>query len=562
MCSFTTSEIKNRFYLKSINLLGSEIRTLFSSEEIICIILFINNGLEFIFEKNCNGLSNIFIYRNGEIFNLTPNTNSYFLKLDKVNNLLYFESNNRDLRFMDIYKIDLLTKKRTLCYYNDDGDTISCISDKGSYIIVNKIDRISEKRYLEIIKTGEDLKKKLNIVGNPQFFDKEGKHVYLITTFNHEFQYLQKICLKTLKVKAIFKHNWDIIFSFLSHSNRYLLYVTNENGNYKLNIYDNINNILLDIQSIPSGTIKSLSLSINEKTIAVLIESSNYPANIYLFDLENLTTKKITSALSQNLKQNLFTKGRPKVYKTKYNSLIYGQLYLPENKINKLPLIILVHGGPGGQSILNFDILTQVLCLNGYAVFSINHRGSSGYGIEYLESINLKHGIEDLKDCIEIKEILKMNPNIDANNTGIIGISYGAFLSFSALTFYPDQFKFSICLFGVYNWVHTLSNLPKSWENYKEVFFRKIGHPIKDKEHLINISPYYHLENVVNPALFISGGRDLRNNEEDLDYIVSILNKKKLAEHLHYEDEGHGLNNYTNIVGSYLHIISFIKRNF
>ncbi|MCG1010924.1 S9 family peptidase [Salinicoccus sp. ID82-1] len=556
-----TSEIKNRFYLKSIDLKRETTRTIFSKKEIIRIISFLNNSMDFIYESNHNGLSNIFLYREGQSFNLTPDINAYFLKLNKLNNTIYLESNERDQRFMDIYKIDLSTKEITLFFYNKSGDIISCISEDGTSIVVNKIDRETNERSLELIKNGGLLKYKLNIKGYPQFFDKESNYLYIHTTIDHNFQYIQKVCLKTMEVIEEYKYNWDIIFSFLSDSNRYLIYVTNENGNYKLNIQDNFSNVILDTKCVPSGTLKSLSLSTDEKSLSILIEKSNSPGDIYHFNLENLTIKKVSNILNNKSKNDLFVEGKPKIYKTRYASFIYGQLYLPQNRGNKLPLMILVHGGPGGQSTLNFDVLIQFLCLNGYAVFAINHRGSSGYGLDYLESINGKHGIEDLKDCIEIKECLKDNPNIDINKAGIIGTSYGAFLAFSAATFYPNEFKFSICLFGVYNWLSTLSNLPKSWENYQDIFFEKIGDPIKDKEHLINISPYFNLKNVVNPVLFVSGGKDIRNNKRELEYIASILSKKGLVKHLHYKDEGHGLNIHKNTMDSYIRINEFIKES-
>lgn len=550
-----TSLIEGKYTVNSLSLKTKEKKVLFSSNKVIKIISYINKNNNFIFEKKDNETCNIYMYKDGNIQNLTPNQNSYFLKLNKEDQILYFESNIRDEKYMDVYSLNLQTGEIKLHFNNINKDIILSISDNGENIILSNLKNSNSKIKIENLNNNSV---KILDDGVPQFFIKDC--LYILTTDNHNYQYLKVICLNTLKVKKTYKHHWDIILAINSPCNNYLSYITNENGVFRLNIYDLTSNTALDMSFLPKGTIKSLSFSDDEKNLVVLIEKSNTPGDLYNINLKKYSITKLTNVTGMTNDKNIFIEGNPIKYKNKKGITIYGQLYL-SNK-SKSPLIILVHGGPGGQFILNFDILIQFLCLSGYSVFAINHRGSSGYGKDYLNSIDGEHGIEDLKDCIEAKDYFKNNPNIDLSKVGIIGISYGATLSLSSLAFFPGTFRFAINLFGVYNWLNSLKNLPESWDNYKYIFYRKIGHPTENPDHLKRISPYYHISNIDSPVMFISGGKDIRNNKDDLNYIVEKLKKRVPVYHLSYEEEGHGLNEYNNIIDCYTKIYTFIREYF
>jgi len=104
-------------------------------------------------------------------------------------------------------------------------------------------------------------------------------------------------------------------------------------------------------------------------------------------------------------------------------------LYKPKNASSqqKAPALLLIHGGPGGQTRVGYSALTQYLVNHGYVVLGVNNRGSSGYGKTFFTSDDGKHGREPLWDCIEAKKYLSSLGYVDEKKIGIMGGSYGGY---------------------------------------------------------------------------------------------------------------------------------------
>ena len=112
---------------------------------------------------------------------------------------------------------------------------------------------------------------------------------------------------------------------------------------------------------------------------------------------------------------------------------------------------------------MGYSPLKQALVNHGYVVFDINNRGSSGYGKTFFSLDDRKHGEADLGDVVACRQMLIDTGYVDANKIGIIGGSYGGYMVLAALTLQPDAFKAGVDLFGISNWVRTLSNTPPWW---------------------------------------------------------------------------------------------------
>lgn len=134
------------------------------------------------------------MYKDGNIQNLTPNQNSYFLKLNKEDQILYFESNIRDEKYMDVYSLNLQTGEIKLHFNNINKDIILTISDNGENIILSNLKNSNSKIKIENLNNNSV---KILDDGVPQFFIKDC--LCILTTDNHNYQYLKVICLNTLK---------------------------------------------------------------------------------------------------------------------------------------------------------------------------------------------------------------------------------------------------------------------------------------------------------------------------------------------------------------------------
>ena len=98
---------------------------------------------------------------------------------------------------------------------------------------------------------------------------------------------------------------------------------------------------------------------------------------------------------------------------------------------------------------------------------------------------------------------------MDPDRVGIIGGSYGGYMTLAALTLQPDAFAVGVDLFGISNWVRTLESIPKWWESQREALYEEIGDPVKDREMLLAVSPLFHADRIRKP-LVLQGANDPR----------------------------------------------------
>jgi dipeptidyl aminopeptidase/acylaminoacyl peptidase len=228
----------------------------------------------------------------------------------------------------------------------------------------------------------------------------------------------------------------------------------------------------------------------------------------------------------------------------------------PENKV---PAIVWVHGGPGGQTRKGYSPIFQYLTNHGYVVLGINNRGSSGYGKSFYTADDQKHGREPLMDCVEARKYLASLPYVDAERIGIAGGSYGGYMALAALAFHPDAFKVGIDIFGVSNWLRTLQSIPPYWESQREALYKEMGDPTKQEQMLRDISPLFHAEKISKPLLVLQGANDPRVIKPESDEIVEAVKKNGVpVEYVLFPDEGHGFTKKKNEVEAYSRMRGFL----
>jgi dipeptidyl aminopeptidase/acylaminoacyl peptidase len=227
---------------------------------------------------------------------------------------------------------------------------------------------------------------------------------------------------------------------------------------------------------------------------------------------------------------------------------------------NKVPALVLVHGGPGGQSRIGYRALIQYLVNHGYAIYAINNRGSSGYGKTFEGLDNRAHGKGDLDDCVWSKKLLVETGYVDESKIGIIGGSYGGYMVLAALTFRPEEFNVGVNLFGVSNWVRTLQSIPPYWESLKAALEKEMG-DFDDEEYLKSISPLFHADKIVKPMIVLQGANDPRVLKVESDEIVEAAKNNGVpVEYVVFDDEGHGFLKKENKQKGYEAILKFLDK--
>ena len=499
-------------------------------------------------DKGGNENSHIYLIREGNSIDLTPGENTKASYVGWTNDELgmYIISNSRDPRFFDLYKIDIVTLESEMVFKNDSGYNLNSISNNDRYLVLSlNLSRSEQKLFLYDVKSKQQVEisnQAANFSG--QNFDKNDENYFYTTNYDSEFYYLMSYNLKNGERSTVYKTNWDVAFSYLSKNNSYRVIAVNEDAQNKLTIKNMSDQSDLNLIGFENMNINSVGFSDDEKLLRVSAGSPNSPGDIYTYELSTNKLNKITSNLNSNVNPKDLVNAEVIRYESFDGLEIPAILYKPHSasKKNKVPALVWVHGGPGGQSRIGYRALIQYLVNHGYAILAVNNRGSSGYGKTFYSLDDLNHGEDDLQDCVWGKKWLQNQDYINPDKIGIIGGSYGGFMTMAAMTFEPEEFKVGVNIYGVTNWIRTLRSIPAYWESTRESLYKEMGNPYtEDSLRLYNISPLFHAKNIQNPVMVLQGANDPRVLQIESDEMVQeARDAGAYVEYVLFEDAGHG----------------------
>lgn len=524
-----------------------------STKESIFTESYLPNSSSFIYASDQGGDENSHLYvfnqaakKATDITPWTGSSNSFLgWSLDKKN--LYIQSNKRDVKFFDIYKMDAITWKPNLLYKNKAGLEASRISPSERYITLTKI-ITTDKRELYLYDQQTKKTKKISTEKdgswNPMAFEKNDSILYFTTNADKEFQYLVRYNINTEKSEVVFEDKWDVVYMSLSENEKYRIVFMNADGKNKVLLFDHKSGKEIKMPDFKDGDVTGVTVSPTETKLLLTVGSSTSPTNLYVYDIASKNLKQLTSTLSGKINQADLVEAEVVRYKSFDGLEIPAIYYKPKqaSKDNKVPALVWVHGGPGGQSRVGYSNSIQHLVNQGYAVLAVNNRGSSGYGKTFYKMDNKDHSNGDLKDCIWGKKWLAEQDYIDGDAIGIYGGSYGGCMVLGALAFHPEEFKVGVNLFGVANWLRTLKSIPPYWESFRKALYEEMGDPFTaDSIRLKKISPLFNYEKIKRPLLVLQGANDVRVLPVESDEIVAGVKKNGVpVEYVLFPDEGHG----------------------
>lgn len=503
---------------------------------------------------------------NGSFTDLTPTegARAEFHSWSEDKKSFFFTSNKRDSRFMDLYQMDFLSYSPKLIYQNDEGYDIGDLSDDEKYLSLSKsINTNDSNLFLYDLQTKTQTQiNEEQSANSSQDFAPDNRAIYYTTDFGNEFSYLMKYDISTGEHSKVLERNWDIMGSYFTESGTYQVTYINEDAKNTIEVMETETGKNIALPSFPEMAITNVGFSDDEKLMRFYAGGSQTPSNLYVYNFETKETKQLTNVLNPEIAQDDLVTAEVVRYKSFDGLEIPAIYYKPKqaSENNKVPALVWVHGGPGGQSRQNFSSFIQYLVNHGYAVLAVNNRGSSGYGKSFYKMDDLNHGDKDLKDCVEGKNWLASQPEIDGDKIGIIGGSYGGYMTMAALTYTPEEFAAGVNLFGVTNWIRTLRSIPPWWESFKEALYLELGDPNSaDSVRLKEISPLFHTDKVTKPLIVLQGSKDPRVLQVESDEIVAGVKKNGVpVEYVLFEDEGHGFVKKENQIEAYSRVLQFL----
>jgi dipeptidyl aminopeptidase/acylaminoacyl peptidase len=208
-----------------------------------------------------------------------------------------------------------------------------------------------------------------------------------------------------------------------------------------------------------------------------------------------------------------------------------------------VPMILLVHGGPWARDGYGFNRAHQWLANRGYAVLSVNFRGSTGFGKDFVNAGNLEWGAKMHDDLIDAVNWAVDRGIAQEDKVAIMGGSYGGYATLAGLTFTPEVFACGVDIVGPSNLETLLATIPPYWEPMVKQFHQRMGNPEtpEGKQLLRDRSPLYKASAITKPLLIGQGANDPRVKQSESDQIVSAMQEAGIpVTYVVFPDEGHG----------------------
>ncbi len=568
--SSDASGIRN---VQSIPVSGGEPTALTrSTADTTTAISYFPNDDRFLFTRDQGGneLNHVYVQTPaGEERDLTPGEKlkAAFAKWTRDGGAFYVRSNERDPRFFDVYRYDAKTYARSLFYQDDVGYDLGDISEDAKWIAFQKFNTTSDSD----IYLWNTAAKTMTLISKhegtatyePSVFDPDSKWLYYLTNDGSEFTRVRRYELASGKSEDVEKADWDVAWTFFSKNGKYRLSTVNQDGRSILKVWDGRSGAPVPMPSLPAGEISSVRVSADEKLLAFQLDSDRGPNNLWVYAFGSKAPVRLTDTMTKAIDPEDLVDAQVVRFKSFDGMEIPNIFYKPwqASAAAKAPALVWVHGGPGGQTRLQYSAAIQYLVNHGYVILGINNRGSSGYGKSFNTADDHKHGREPLWDCVEAKKYLQSLPYVDANRVGILGGSYGGYMVLAALAFKPEEFAVGVDIFGISNWLRTLESMPKWWEAQRAALYKEVGDPEKDKDFLKETSPLFHADQIRRPLMVVQGANDPRVIKPESDDIVGAVKKNGVpVEYVVFPDEGHGFTKKKNQIEGWSAILKFLDR--
>lgn len=509
-------------------------------------------------DQGGNEINHLYVRElSGETQDLTParNGKANFAGWSADGQYFNVLTNERNPKSFDLYRYAAKDYARTLAFQNDAAWAISAVSADGRYLaLVRPRSSADSDIYLLDMKAAEPSPQLItkhagDVTHDAYEFTRDSKQLVYSTDEYGEFTQAWTYDVASGKKAPLIKAEWDVSFVTFSRSGNYRVWGVNEDARTVVHILDVRSGKEVALPNLPPGDIAQVRFSRDENRLALMLSSDTSPSDVYTVDLKKGSSARLTQALNPKINEANLVTTQVVRYRSFDGLQIPSILYRPRtaSPASRVPALVWVHGGPGGQSRTGYSATIQHLVNHGYAVLAANNRGSSGYGKTFFHSDDKRHGDVDLKDIVYAKQYLASQDWVDSERIGIIGGSYGGYMVGAALAFAPEAFDAGIDIFGVMNWVRTLTSIPPWWESQKKALYDEMGDPATDAERHRKISPLFHAKNIRVPLLVVQGKNDPRVLQIESDEIVAAVRANGVAvEYVVFPDEGHGFTKREN----------------
>lgn len=506
----------------------------------------------------------------GRLHDLTPGgrLRAGFLNWSAAGDRFWATTNARDAAAADVYEWAADGYARTLVYENPGGFRPAAVSPDGRRVALGRAAGVGDSDvYVLDRHTGRlDCVTPHGGAGEhvAAAFAADGGALYLTTDHGGEFAWLERLDLETGERAVVCAPPWDVTGAVASPDGGCLAVLVNADARGELRLF-----ALPGLRELPSPAPPGASVagrpafSRDGRRVAFYASTARAPNDLYVAEVGAESAARVTASLDPRLDAAGLVESRVARFRARDGVEVPGILYLPHGATPARPApgVVMVHGGPGGQARLGWNPVAQLLASYGYAVYDVNHRGSSGYGRAFYAMDVRRQGEADLADVVEARELLAATGVVDARRVAVMGASYGGFLVLAALAWHPEAFAAGVDLFGPADWGRTLASLPAWLGAQRLALYAKTGDPEEDAARMRGVSPLFAAGRIRRPLLVLQGANDARVPRRESDEVVAAARAGGApVEYLVFEGEGHGFARREHLVRGYAAVVAFLER--
>ncbi len=481
---------------------------------------------------------------------------------DKFPNEILITLNDRDPKQFDLYRLNIETGERKLVlqsenfasFITDDDFNVRFVlryTSDGGKEYLKRIDKGVWETYLKIGPEDED-------TSGTAGFDQGGKILYFIDSRGRNTGAFTSITLDTGAQSLIADNPCSDVNDWITNpATREIQAVAFYSERKRWQVLDkSLAEDFAYLQTVADGDLQILSRSPDLKRWVVSYVVDNGPLRFYLYDRD---AKKATFLFSNQkaLEDLTFAKMYPVAIKSRDGLNLVSYLTLPVGSnpgrgarpTRPLPLVLDVHGGPWARDEWGFNREAQWLANRGYAVLSVNYRGSEGFGKAFLNAGNKEWGGKMHEDLIDALNWAAQERIADPNKVCIMGGSYGGYATLVGLTFTPDAFACGVDFAGRSDLTSIVNDPVPIRVSSLDFWKTRVGDPstTEGNQFLLSRSPITFVDRIKKPLLVVQGANDPRVKQIEADQIVQAMQARKIpVTYLLYPDEGHGFSSASN----------------
>ncbi|MEE8348406.1 MAG: S9 family peptidase [Acidobacteriota bacterium] len=464
--------------------------------------------------------------------------------------------NDRDPELHDLYRVNLDSGERTLVQHNEgfagfitDDDYRVRFAEKfesdGGLQLFRQAGDTGWEPFLKV--EAEDV-----LTTSHVGFDRTGRVRYSLDSRGRNTSALISMDLETGK-EAIIAHGEraDAVQVMIHPTEKTIQAVAFNYDRKEWEVLDEpIAQDLTYLGTVDDGDLEVVSRTLDDQRWVVAYLKDDGPTHYHLYDRDNKKSRFLFSD-RQELEGVALANMHPTVIESRDGLKLLSYCTLPVGSAepggsrpdHPLPMVLLVHGGPWERDRWGYNPLHQMLANRGYAVLSVNFRGSTGFGKKFINAGNREWGAKMHNDLIDAVQWAIDQGIADSERVAIMGGSYGGYATLVGLTFTPEIFACGVDLVGPSNLVTLIDSVPPYWKPMVEMWANRVGDQRTEegKAFLMERSPVSYVDRITKPLLIVHGVNDPRVKQSESDQIVGAMQEKNIpVTYVLYPDEGHG----------------------